>query len=496
MLSTVSSLSQMLRDAMARHGREGRTALWGRSGPISYEQLTVRIDAYAGAHRDLALGEPVGILASRSAESIALFFGIMQAGGCPSFLEPGLDADAIRSRMDTGGMRRVLVEGEAEALATDLRDQETDVRRLADLGLTAAPSKSPGRHSPPLTATSPAMQLFTSGSTGPPKRVQLTHGNLMCHATGIIARTTLTPTDRLLHVMPLHHTNGVNNQLIAPLIAGASIALVERFQADAIEDQIGEYRATYMTGVPTMYSRTLPHLHDRDARRSLRFLRCGSAPITVGLHRQIEEAFGVPLVVSYGLSEATCTSTMNPPGARRLGSVGTALPDQDVRLFKAATLEPVPPGEEGEVCISGPCVMSSSVEPLSEQSVRDGWLRTGDLGRFDADDYLFITGRIKDVIIRGGENLSPLLIEDAVSRHPAVRFCCVVGGPHPDLGEVPVAFVVLRDGQTLHPADLVPFVAQRLPRIYRPDIRLVATLPETSMGKIDRRAVRDTLLTD
>ena len=119
MLSTASSLSQMLRDAMARHGREGRTAFRGRSGSTSYAQLAVRIDAYARAYRGIALGEPVGILASRSTESVALFFGIMQAGGCPNFLEPGLDADAVRSRMDTVGMRRIVLEGEAEAGARE-----------------------------------------------------------------------------------------------------------------------------------------------------------------------------------------------------------------------------------------------------------------------------------------------------------------------------------------------------------------------------------------
>ena len=494
MFPTATSLSDALRVAMARHGREGRTALVGPSGSVSYAELAGRIDAYARVLAGLSLGEPVGILASRTPASVALFFGIMQAAGCPSFLEPGLGADAVRSRMAGVGMRRLVVEGKAETLAADLRTSETDVRRLSDLELTPAPSTGPGGTVPGLTTASPAMLLFTSGSTGPAQGVQLTHGNLLGHASGIIARTGLTPADRLLHVMPLHHTNGVNNQLIAPLIAGASVALVERFQADAIEHQIDEYRPTYMTGVPTMYSRILPHLHDRNARRSLRFLRCGSAPITVDLHRQIEEAFGVPLIVSYGLSEATCTSTMNPPDARRLGSVGTVLPGQEVQLFRPATLETVPTGEEGEVCISGHCVMGGWVEPNSARSIHDGWLRTGDLGRFDADGYLFITGRIKDLIIRGGENVSPQFIEDVVSRHPAVRSCCVVGEPHPDLGEVPVAFVVARDGETLRLADLLSFAAQRLPRISRPDIRLVADLPETSVGKIDRRAVRDTLL--
>ena len=418
----------------------------------------------------------------------------MQAGGGPCFMEPGLETDAVVRRMKAVGMRRIVLGDESQSMTRELEQGGLHTHRLADLSSLTADSERGVVAS--LTTSDRAMLLFTSGSTGQPKGVPLSHGNLRCHADGIIAHTSLTPADRLLHVMPLHHTSGVNNQLIAPFLAGASVALVDRFEAEEIEGQIGEYGATYMTGVPTMYSRVLPHLRDRAKRRSLRFLRCGSAPITVQLHEQIEAAFGVPLVVSYGLSEATCTSTMNPPNARRVGSVGTVLRGQQVRLFRPGTSEEVPPGTEGEICISGPCVMSGYVGAGVDQPIRDGWLRSGDLGQFDGDGYLSITGRIKDVIIRGGENLSPRLIEDAVRRHPAVQSCCVIGGPHADLGEVPVAFVRLRDGQTLRPDDveLRAFVAERLPRTHIPaDIRFVDAWPETSVGKIDRQALRKAL---
>ena len=197
-----------------------------------------------------------------------------------------------------------------------------------------------------------------------------------------------------------------------------------------------------MTGVPTIYARMLPHLTPGERFPSLRFLRCGSAPITPTLHQQIEEAFGVPLVVSYGLSEATCTSTMNPPDGRRIGTIGTVLAGQDVRLFDPVTNTEVAQGGEGEIRIGGPALMAGYLGS-AEQPIVDGWLRTGDLGRFDEDGFLTITGRIKDVIIRGGENISPALIERHLATHPTVRDCCVVGAPDADLGEVPVAFVVL-----------------------------------------------------
>jgi acyl-CoA synthetase (AMP-forming)/AMP-acid ligase II len=342
-----------------------------------------------------------------------------------------------------------------------------------------------------LTADDLAMMQFTSGSTGQPKGVLLTHGNLACNALGVIEHTKLSPHDRLLHVMPLYHTNGVNNQLVVPLIAGASVALVERFRAEEVEDQVARYQPTYMTGVPTMYARIIPHLKDPAKRISLRFLRCGSAPITVELHRRIEAAFGVSLVISYGLSEATCTSTMNPPQARRIGSVGTVLAGQDVRLFRPGTTEEVAAGGEGEICISGPCLMRGYIGAGAEQPIRDGWLRSGDLGRFDPDGFLSITGRIKDVIIRGGENLSPQLIEGILAEHPAVRACCVVGGPHADLGEVPIAFVSVREGAAVGEVELKALVGEKLSRIYVPDqVRFVEALPENSVGKVDRKALR------
>ncbi len=550
------SLSHLLRERIARHARAGRIALLGRFGPMSYAGLRERIERIANAMQNVARGEIVGLLGSRSPDTVAAFLGIMQAGGCPCFLEPHPRVETVRDRLDSARARCVCLEGEHESLAPALVRAGLRPRRLSRLAPepparsaaearphpTGEPTETPGpaaggptetpgpaaggptetpgpaaggptetpgpaaggpTETPgpaaggplgelrePLTTTDPAMVQLTSGSTGEAKAVVLTHGNLLCNARGIVARTGITAADRLLHLMPLHHTNGVNNQLIAPLLAGAAVVLADRFRAEEVEDQIAEYGVTCVTGVPTMYSRMLPHLRDPARRRSLRLLRCGSAPISTTLHERIEAAFGVPLVVSYGLSEATCTSTMNPPGARRIGSVGTVLPGQRVRLLRPGSGEAVPDGAEGEVCIAGASVMKGYLDGSTAAGLREGWLRTGDLGRFDADGYLFITGRLKDVIVRGGENLSPRAIESVLERHPSVESCCVVGGPHPDLGEVPVAFVQPRAGAGLEAGELRALVAARLSRAHAPArIHLVDTLPESAVGKVDRAAL-------
>ncbi|MYH27597.1 MAG: acyl--CoA ligase [Acidobacteria bacterium] len=488
---TSFSLSHLLHERIGLHARAGRAALLAREGSASYAELGARVDGCARRFRGIPRGDLVGVPAARSVDSVALFLGVMQAGACPCFIEPGLTAAALLSRAHAVGLRRIVLDGGSEAMARDLEHGGVRVHRAPDLLRESRKSESTGASHRSLGPADLAMMQFTSGSTGLPKGALLTHGNLLRHAAGIIERTRLAATDRLLHVMPLHHTNGVNNQLIAPLLAGATVVLAERFRAEDVEDRIAAHGVTYLTGVPTMYSRMLPHLRDQARLRSLRFLRCGSAPITVRLHEEVEAAFGVPLVVSYGLSEATCTSTMNPVAARRLGTVGTVLRGQRVRIFTPGSDDRAAPGAEGEIRIAGPCLMQGYAGEESESPIREGWLRTGDLGRFDGNGYLSVTGRLKDLIVRGGENLSPRAIEDALAGHPAVAACCVVGGPHPDLGEVPVAFVVRRDGETVDAAQLRALVGGRLSRTHTPAaVHFVESLPVNAVGKVDRKALQ------
>ena len=482
----MTAISNLLRDAIARHGREDRTALADAEGTMTYAELGRRIDGHAAAFREWGVerGTPVGFLAPKSIAAVAAYFGAMQAGACVCFIEPALAPDVVADQMDVVGMHHLVVD---PALRERFGGSALAGKALRGLDALGSDGTFAG---PDLGSDDRAMLLFTSGSTGKPKGVLLAHRGLVCNAQGVLARTDVGPEDSLLHVMPLYHTNGINNQLIVPFLAGACVHLVDRFRAEEAVEHLRAGGFTYMTGVPTMYARMIPHVRAGERFPDLRFLRCGSAPITPNLHRQIEDAFGVPLVVSYGLSEATCTSTMNPPDARRIGTIGTVLAGQTVRLFDPATDREAADGSEGEIRISGPALMMNYLGS-ADQPIIEGWLRTGDLGRFDEDGYLAITGRIKDVIIRGGENISPALIERRLATHPAIRDCCVVGAPDADLGEVPVAFVVLRDGENLDAVGLKDFVRDSLARIYVPaEILSLEVLPVNSVGKTDRKALR------
>jgi acyl-CoA synthetase (AMP-forming)/AMP-acid ligase II len=482
------SISARLREAIAQHAQAGRTAIAGPS-TVTYAELGRLIDCYAAGIRDWGIerGAKVGLIAPKSVTSIAAYFGAMQAGACVCFIEPGLAPEVVAEQAETVGMRHLVVDETLIDRFANRSPRCPSVRGLNTLNGGGA-FMDDG-----LRSDDSAMLLFTSGSTGRPKGVVLRHGSLICNADGVLRHTGTNPQDRLLHVMPLHHTNGVNNQLIVPLLAGASLILHDRFKPETVIESLRNDRPTYMTGVPTIYARMLPHLEPGERFPMLRFLRCGSAPITPTLHEQIEAAFGVPLLVSYGLSEATCTSTMNPPEHRKIGTIGTVLSGQTVRLFDPATNVEAAQGSEGEIRISGPALMAGYLGS-TEQPIVDGWLRTGDLGRFDVDGFLSITGRIKDVIIRGGENISPALIERHLTTHPAVRDCCVVGAPDADLGEVPIAFVVLKDGERLDEPALKAFVKGSLARIYVPaEIRDIDVLPTNSVGKTDRKALRTVL---
>ncbi len=477
------TLVHALRSACADPRRAAAPALRDDARSLSYAEVHAAAGRLAGQLRAAGVreGERVALSMQRSADLALALLGTLAAGACPCPMEPGLGAEEAARRHRLARIDWTLHDA-AHADDADLQHVPGE-HRLAYEALPAADAFW-AEHLPP---EAHGLLLFTSGSSGAPKGVLQNHRGMLCNARGVIERTGLVASDRLLHVMPLYHTNGVNNQLIAPLLAGASVMLAGRFKAEDMPALMARHRPTLVTGVPTMFSRMLAHEFAPRALADLRMLRCGSAPITEELHRRIEAKFGLALVLSYGLSEATCTSVMNPPTQRRIGSVGRPLAGQQVFL------------QDGEICISGPALMSGYLEDGSEGRPRPMGevLHTGDLGRMDEDGYLYITGRIKEVIIRGGEKLAPSLIEEALAGVPGVLACCVVGRPDADLGEVPVAFVVRHPspaGAALDAAHLSDALKKKLARIYLPaEYRFLESLPENAVGKVDRKRLKAVL---
>ncbi|MDN5854365.1 MAG: AMP-binding protein, partial [Actinomycetia bacterium] len=345
-----------------------------------------------------------------------------------------------------------------------------------------------------LAADDLALLIYTSGTTGRPKGVMLTHANLDAMTESFIEWLDITGVDHSMLILPLFHANGIVLGTLTPLRAGGRVSITGKFSRDRFFSDVERLRPTYFSAVPAIYAMlsALPEDVHPDTS-SLRFAVCGAAPMPAQLLSGFEERFGLTLVEGYGLSETTCASTINPlDGVRKPGTVGLPLPGQQVDVIDAAGNH-LAVGEVGEVVIAGPTVMAGYLDQPDEtdRTIVDGWLRTGDIGRFDEDGYLVLVDRVKDMIIRGGENIYPKEIESALYLHPDVLEAAVVGEADDTLGEVPTAFVSLRPGATVDANGLLEHCRPRLSPFKLPvRITLIDELPKNPVGKIDKPTLR------
>jgi len=342
-----------------------------------------------------------------------------------------------------------------------------------------------------------ALLIYTSGTTGRPKGVMLDHSNLMAMCRGVIDALDITAADHSLLILPLFHVNGIVISTLSPLLAGGRTTIAGRFSPKTFFDRVEQSRATYFSAVPTIYTMLcgLP-AEVRPDTSSVRFAICGAAPASVELLEHFQSRYGIPLIEGYGLSEGTCASTINPlDGPRKAGTVGLPLPGQTIRLVDANGAA-VPDGEAGEVTIQGPNVMRGYLNRPEEtaETIVDGWLRTGDVGRFDDDGYLMLVDRAKDMIIRGGENIYPREIEAVVHQLPQIAEAAVVGRPDPVYGEVPVLFVSLHPGKQLDVDAIGEHLGESLSKYKLPaQITVLDDLPKNAVGKIAKPGLRQRL---
>jgi acyl-CoA synthetase (AMP-forming)/AMP-acid ligase II len=343
-----------------------------------------------------------------------------------------------------------------------------------------------------------ALVIYTSGSTGRPKGVMITHGNADAMTASIVEVMALTTSDHCLLILPLFHANALMVSLLASLRVGAQLTVVGKFSPDTFFYAVEKHRPSYFSGVPTIFALLVTKAAERDTDlSSLRFAICGAAPATRELLQASEEMLGAPLLEGYGLTEATCASAINPlVGLRKIGTVGPSLPGQSIRVVDDE-LRDVPTGETGEVLITGPVVLAGYLgnPEATEKTIVDGWVRTGDVGVLDSDGYLTLVDRIKDMIIRGGENLYPKEIENAIGSLPGVLEVAVIGRPDDVMGEVPVAFVVPYPDASLTPETVIEHCRNLLTRVKVPvAVDIVTELPKNPVGKIDKPGLRKALV--
>ena len=446
------------------------------------------------ARHGAAVGDTVSLVMPNGLMTLRLLLGAMASGRCVNPVNLLSQPEVMRYVFEHSDCRLVLAAPEwaervralAEGLPCRVVVVDPDALTLADETLAAA-------RKPAAAAPQPddlALLMYTSGTTGRPKGVMLTQANLVANAQAIAAEHALTPADRVLGVLPLYHINAFAVTMLAPLASGGSVAMAPKFSAARFWDQAVDNACTWINVVPTIVSYLLEGEKPAADLSRLRFCRSASAALPPEHLRGFERKFGLGVIETMGLTETVAPSFSNPldPSQRKLGAVGRAS-GCEAQIIDAE-LRPLPDGQTGELAIRGPNVMRGyfkNPEATAAAFTPDGWLRTGDLGHRDSDGFFFVTGRIKELIIKGGENIAPREIDEALLKHPAVLDAAAVGIPDTHYGQEILACVVLREGMSATEDELRDFCIGTLGRYKTPKrFRFMADLPRGPSGKVQR----------
>lgn len=452
----------------------------------------------------LKQGGRVAVILANGLNSSIAILAVIAAGGVAVPINPRLTEQEIAGIFSHSGVGLILSDrSQCDSLPSLVRHggyrtitskEDNNPYRLFHTEDFSAVAQSCVKDVPP-NWENPALILYTSGTTGQPKGVVLTHGNLLVNARYVSIAHHLTGDDKALCVLPLFHINGFVVTLLAPLLSGGSVIMPQRFHADKFWEWVHDYQATWFSAVPTIFSIMLSHQEPpRDYPVSLRFARSASASLPVAVLEEFEKRFRIPVIETYGISEAACQVTANPlpPLLRKPGSAGMAVGNE---LMVVDELDRhLLPGDVGEVVIRGTNVFEGYLNnPTADhEALRNGWFHTGDLGFLDQDGYLFLTGRKKEQINRAGEKISPREVEEVIHRLPEVESVGVVGIPHQLYGEEVAAFITLRPGRKLEPEGIREFCRNYLAGFKIPrEILFIEELPKGPSGKIQRRRLID-----
>src|ERR1022692_917725 len=458
---------------------------------VTYDSLRQQVLAMANALASAGIrrGDAVAIALPNGLPAIVSFLAASIAGTAAP-LNPAYPYEEFHFFLgDTNARILLCPPVGAEFVRTAAADRKIPVfseemNEQGHVRMVGAPS---GATAAEPTADDIALVLHTSGSTGRPKRVPLRHFNLAVSSANIANAYALTEEDVSLCIMPLFHIHGLIGSTMATLLSGGAVVAPTKFNALSFWRTVREHQVTWYSGVPTMHQLLMARAHHKPVEAaSLRFIRSCSAPLSAELIHKIEDVFGVPFVEAYGMTEASHQMTSNPlpPRHRKAGSVGVGA-GLRVRIMdeRGNSLEN---NQCGEIAIQGANVFrgyENNPEANAHAFVK-GWFRTGDQGYLDEDCYLHLTGRIKDIIIRGGENIAPHEVDEVLLRHPAVAAAVTFGFAHPTLGEEVAVAVVLHEPHGATESALIKHCREVLAEYKCPKkIYLVKSIPTTATGR-------------
>ena len=496
-------MANTLYDALfAPHAGRTDTFLYLPGGDtLSYTEFLAMAAQQANALAEAGLkpGDRMAVQVSKSPEALALYAACVQAGVVFLPLNTGYTGEELRYFVENSGAKLLICDpSREEALTAMANTLGAGVLTLDENGqgslMDAARDQAETFDPVPREPYDLAAFLYTSGTTGRSKGAMLTHDNLLANSLTLAEYWRFTGDDVLLHALPIFHTHGLFVAVNITLIAGGSMIFLPGFQIDTVLEQLP--KATSMMGVPTFYTRLLDDPRfNRDIAAHMRLFVSGSAPLLADTHTKFEARTGHRILERYGMTE-TNMNTSNPyDGARKPGTVGLPLPGVEVKVTDPASGETLPHGETGLIEVRGPNVFKGywqMPEKTAAELRENGFFITGDLGRFDEDGYLQIVGRDKDLIISGGYNIYPKEIELVLDDQPGVLESAVIGVPHADFGETPLALIVPEPGASPDIDAIESAVREALARFKHPRaIRTIDALPRNTMGKVQKAQLRE-----
>jgi len=471
----------------------------------SYDDLENFSSRYAHVLTDRGLkpGDRVATQIEKSPEAVFLYLACLKAGGVFLPLNTAYQADELEYFLDDAEPSIVVGDSRRKDLAglCAARSKTVYVTLDAD-GSGTLPNASAEKPSQfqcvDRSESDLAAILYSSGTTGRPKGVMLSHANLAANASALHEVWGFAKDDILLHALPIFHTHGLFVAINTVLLNGTGMIFHNKFNADAVAGDLPD--ATVFMGVPTYYVRLLScDTFTRDSCRNIRLFLCGSAPLLDETFKQFEGRTGKQIVERYGMTEAGIITSADPRKPRKAGDVGWPLPGVSLRIA-GENNQDLAPGETGEILIRGPGLFSGywrKPEKTAEEFTADGYFKTGDLAQLDENGMVAIVGRAKDMIISGGFNVYPKEIEAIVDGLPAVDESAVVGMPHPDFGEAGMAVITLLTGEEFDESAAKQILKKELANYKVPKFFVIADeLPRNAMGKVQKNVLRERFQAD
>ncbi len=472
---------------------------------VTYREFGEKVNRLANSFSRLGFkkGDFIHVLVQNSPETLMVYYAIQKIGAVAGPINGWWKSAEVEYLLNDSKGRGLIIEDQYLPLLKEIKSNCSHLETIIWIGESPSPDHisfnqlmAEGDTSP-ITCESDeddtAYIFYTSGTTGNPKGVLLSHKNVVRDVEGITGGLNLGENMNMLIFLPLFHVNAMLTCSFG-LNMGHQIVLRRQFSASEFWEVVDKYKVNFWSAVPAVYQILLkdPGRQQYDLS-SLEFGICGAAPLSPETFHTFQDTFGIPIVEGYGLTEATCVSTINPrDGIRKVGSIGLPIPGQEVLILDEEGNE-CPRGEPGEICIGGDVVMKGYFNRPEEtaKAIVNGYLRTGDVAVMDEDGYIFIVDRKKDMIIRGGENIYPKEIDNLLATHPKIAEAATVGVPDKTMGEEIKVFVIASD-DSLKEEEVIAYCEEKLAKFKVPKLVeiLDEDLPRSPVGKVLKKELR------